>query len=249
MNVLIIEDEQPAAERLLAALEQTAENIEVQAVLTSVSESIQWLRKHEMPELIIMDIELSDGRSFRIFDEIKIDCPVIFSTAYDDYWQEAFEHNSIDYLLKPINPEKLAASLKKYDALKQHFASSFEQLKTWEQQPKGYKKRFLIKRGADYISLKTVDIAYCYAALKIVCLVDAQGTKYLLDKSLAELEKDLDPATFFRLNRKYIVNINAILKLKSLGKGKLLVELSPAAGEEVVVSAEQTGSFKDWMDA
>jgi DNA-binding LytR/AlgR family response regulator len=120
MKVLIIEDEQPAAARLLAALEQTGENIDVQAVLTSVTESIQWLRKHEMPELIIMDIELSDGRSFRIFDEIKIDCPVIFSTAYDDYWQEAFEHNSIDYLLKPINPEKLAASLKKYEALKQH---------------------------------------------------------------------------------------------------------------------------------
>ncbi|ULQ51644.1 LytR/AlgR family response regulator transcription factor [Flavihumibacter fluvii] len=249
MKILIIEDEQPAAARLIAALEQTSGNIDVQAVLSSVAESVNWLRNHEMPDLILMDIELTDGRSFRIFDEINIECPVIFSTAYDEYWQEAFEHNSIDYLLKPIKPEKLEAALKKYETLKLHFTGSFEQLKTWEQQPKGYKKRFLIKRGTDYISLKTTDIAYCYAAHKIVCLVDGQGSKYLLDKSLADLERDLDPAVFFRLNRKYLANINAILKLKSLGKGKLQVELSPPAGEEVVVSAEQTASFKDWMDA
>lgn len=249
MKILIIEDEAPAAERLITALEQAGENIVVQAVLSSVAESVEWMNKHEMPDLVIMDIELTDGRSFRIFDEVKIDCPVIFSTAYDDYWQEAFEHNSIDYLLKPIKPEKLSAALNKYQSLKQHFAASLEQLKTWDKQVKDYKKRLLIKRGVDFISLKTGDIAYCYAAHKVICLVDGKGSKYLLDKSLADLEKDLDPAQFFRLNRKYIANINAIVKLKSHGKGKLLVELSPPAGEEVVVSAEQTASFKEWMNA
>ena len=249
MKVLIIEDELPAAEKLVAAILSADPATEVTAVLSSVAESVDWLRQHAMPELIFMDIELTDGRSFRIFDEVKIDCPVIFATAYDEYWQEAFEYNSIDYLLKPVKPEKIVTALKKYKSLRQHFAGSYEQLKNWSQQPRDFKKRYLIKRGADYISIRTEEIAYCYAAHKIVCLVNAEGSRFLLDRSLADLEKDLDPAQFFRLNRKYIVNINAILKLKTFGKGKLLVELNPPTTEEVVVSAEQTASFKVWMDA
>jgi len=249
MKILIIEDEQPAVARLTAALESAAENIVVQGILGSVAGSVAWLQQHDAPDLIIMDIELSDGRSFQIFEQVKVDCPVIFCTAYDDYWQEAFEQNSIDYLLKPIRVEKLQQALKKYEALKQRFSASMAQLKNWDQQARGYKKRFLIKRGADYITLKTSDIAYCYAVHKVVCLIDTGGAKYLLDRSLADLEKELDPALFFRLNRKYLASINAIGKLKSQGKGKLMVELSPPPPEEVVVSAEQTASFKEWMDA
>ncbi|KIC96418.1 LytR/AlgR family response regulator transcription factor [Flavihumibacter solisilvae] len=249
MKILIIEDEAPAAAKLTTALEQAPVEIELLGITGSVRDSVQWLQQNQRPDLIFMDIELSDGQSFRIFEQVSIDCPVIFATAYDEYWQEAFECNSIDYLLKPIRQEKLEAALKKYESLKQHFAGALEQLRNWQQHPPSYKKRFLIKRGPDYVTLKTDDIAYCYAAHKLVCLIDGQGQRYLLDKSLSDLERELDPAHFFRLNRKYLANINAIRKLKGFGKGKLLVELHPAAPEEVIVSSEQTASFKDWMDA
>lgn len=249
MKILIIEDEQPAVAKLTAMLEQTAIPVELVATLGSVVEAVSWLRENPHPDLLLMDIELSDGQSFRIFEQVKITCPVIFCTAYDEYWQEAFEHNSIDYLLKPIRPEKLEAALSKYEHLKQHFSGSVEQLQQWRHQPAGYKKRWLIKRGADYISIKTSEIAWCYAAHKMACLVDRNGQRYLLDKSLADLEKGLDPAHFYRLNRKYITSINAIKKLKSVGKGRIQVELVPEAPEEVIVSSDQAAGFKEWMDA
>ena len=125
MKVIIIEDEVPAAEKLKSALVQCDENIQVIGILSNVEASIEWFERHSMPDLIFMDIELSDGVSFKIFDSVRISCPVIFTTAFDEYWQEAFEHNSIDYLLKPVRPEKLALSLKKFHDLKQHFAATF----------------------------------------------------------------------------------------------------------------------------
>ncbi len=249
MKILIIEDEKPAAQKLLSSLQGIDPKYQCLAMLESVQESVDWLRQHAHPELVFMDIELSDGQSFRIFEQVKIDCPVIFTTAFDEYWQEAFEHNSIDYLLKPVQPEKLAAALKKYESLRQHFAGALEQLRLWRQEAPGYKKRFLIKRGSDYITLRAEEIAYCYAAHKLVCLVDRQGQRYLLDKSLSDLEKELDPRDFFRLNRKYITHINAIHRLRSQGKGKLAVEFNPPAPEEVVVSSELSTRFKEWMDA
>lgn len=249
MKILLIEDEQPAADKLAAMLEQLPLPTSLVATLHSVGEAVSWLRSNPHPDLLLMDIELSDGQSFRIFEEVKIDAPVIFCTAYDEYWQEAFEHNSIDYLLKPLRPEKLELALLKYENLRQHFAGNYEQLQQWRKQPEGFKKRWLIKRGADFISLKTSDIAWCYAAHKIACLVDQAGQRYLLDKSLADLEKELDPAQFYRVNRKYITSINAIKKLKSMGKGRIMVELQPEPPEEVLVSSDQAAAFKDWMDA
>lgn len=249
MKVIIIEDEQPAAAKLLAALRETGIDYQCLAQLATVKDSVRWFRENPPPELVFMDIELSDGQSFGIFNEVSIGCPVIFTTAYHEYWQEAFEHNSIDYLLKPVKAEKLRTALNKYETLRLHFAGKMEQLKHWQQNPPEYKKRYLIKRGSDYISLRTDDIAYCYAAHKLVCLVDGTAQKYLLDKSLSDLEKELDPARFFRLNRKYMVNINAISRLRSVGKGKLQVDLNPPPAEEVLVSSELTLRFKDWMNA
>ncbi|KYP15767.1 LytTR family DNA-binding domain-containing protein [Flavihumibacter sp. CACIAM 22H1] len=249
MKILLIEDELPAAERLSASLLQLRENLRLLAILPTVKESIQWLKTHPHPDLIFMDIELTDGQSFLIFDEVKLDCPVIFCTAYDDYWQKAFEYNSIDYLLKPIAREKLLASLQKYEQLKAHFSHSFEQFQQFRKNPDQYKKRWLIKRGSDYIALKTEEIAFFYATHKMVCLVDTDGQKYLLDKSLSDIERELNPAQFFRLNRQFLAHINAIKKLKSIGKGKLSVELDPASPEEVLISAEHTAAFKEWLDA
>ncbi len=249
MKIVLIEDEVPAAERLTESLIEINQELKPVAVLTTVKESVAWLRSHGQPDLIFMDIELTDGQSFQIFDEIRLDCPVIFCTAYDEYWQKAFEHNSIDYLLKPVSREKLAAAIQKYEHLKLHFSQSFEQLQRFHKNPEGYKKRWLIKRGADYIALKTDEIAFFYASHKMVCLVDTAGQRYLLDKSLADIEKELNPVQFFRLNRQYLAQINAIKKLKTAGKGKLLVELSPPAPEEVWISADQTAAFKEWLDA
>ena len=216
------------------------------AELKSISEATKWFAHNPMPDLVFMDIELTDGLSFKIFDTVSITCPIIFTTAYDDYWQEAFEHNSIDYLLKPIKQQKLEAALSKYESLKKHFSQNLQQLLS-QKTGNGLKKRFLVKRGIDYISIKTEDIAYFYAAHKVVCLVDSKGNKYILDQSLADLEKQVDPSTFYRVNRKYLVHINAIRKIKSFPKSKIQLEIEPSVTEEIVISQENVTAFKEWM--
>lgn len=250
MKTIIIEDEKPAVEKLQKALTKCSSPVQVLAVLGSVRTACEWLRQHDMPELIFMDIDLTDGLSFKIFEEINIDCPIIFTTAYDEYWQEAFEHNSIDYLLKPIHQDKLEAALKKYEKLKQHF--NYRQLLTMtpgaQTSANEWKKRFLVKRGTDYISIKTEEIAYFYAAQKLVCLVDSKSQKFILDQSLADLEKQLDPAQFYRVNRKYLINLNAIRRIKTYPKSKLQLELQPAPSEDIIISQENAAAFKAWME-
>jgi DNA-binding LytR/AlgR family response regulator len=249
MKVIIIEDEKPSAEKLCDALSRYDEKIEVLAVLATVSSSVEWLRKHAVPSLVFMDIELTDGLSFKIFEQCTISCPVIFTTAYDEYWQEAFEYNGIDYLLKPLRQEKLETALNKYQRLKQYFAGNIQQM--LQQQQTGtqerLRKRFLVKRGTDYVTIRTEDIAYFHATHKLVCLVDHQNNKYILDKSLADLEKETDVSQFYRVNRKYLVNINAIKKIKLYPKSKLLLELIPPAGDEIIISQESVSAFKEWM--
>jgi two-component system, LytTR family, response regulator len=249
MKVVIIEDEKPAAEKLQKAIQHIDPSIEIAAVLNSIKASADWLEQNPMPDLLFMDIELGDGLSFKIFDQINISSPVIFCTAFDEYWQEAFEHSSIDYLLKPVKQEKLEAALKKYDKLKQHFAASFQQLQQWRQQPatSGYKKRFLVKRGTDYVSVKTEDIAYFYATHKLVCMVDSKAQKFILDQSLADIEKQLDPSQFYRVNRKYLVQLSAIKKIKTYPKSKLQLEVEPFTNEDIVISQENVSAFKEWM--
>ncbi len=249
MRAVIIEDEKPAAEKLIKAIQKTQSAIEVVAVLNSIKTSVDWLQENPMPDLLFMDIELSDGLSFKIFEKVNISSPVIFCTAFDEYWQEAFEHNSIDYLLKPVKQDKLETALNKYDKLKQHFASSFQHLMQWQQQPAGtgYKKRFLVKRGVDYITVRTEDIAYFYATHKLVCMVDNKNQKFILDQSLADIEKQLDPLQFYRVNRKYLVQLTAIKKIKTYPKSKLQLEIEPVVNEEVIVSQENVSAFKEWM--
>lgn len=248
MRTLIIEDEKPAADKLKKAIQKTGMGIEIIAQLDSVQSAIQWLRTQEQPELVFMDIELSDGLCFKIFETVSVPCPIIFTTAYDEYWQEAFELNSIDYLLKPVKQEKLEAALKKYDTLKQYFASNFQQLmQTKQSNLPAYKKRFLVKRGSDYISVKTEDIAYFYATHKLVCMVNKKAEKFILDISLSDIEKQIDPVTFYRINRKYLVNMSAIKRIKSYPKSKLEVEVEPSVNDEIIISQENVAAFKDWM--
>lgn len=249
MKVIIIEDEKPAAEKLKKGMEQAGVAITVEAVLASVQAATSWLQQHPMPDLIFMDIELTDGLSFKILENVNVTCPIIFTTAFDEYWQEAFEYNSIDYLLKPVKQEKLEASLQKFEKLKQFFTANLQQLQQWRQKtdPASYKKRFLVKRGMDYVTIRAEEVAYFYATHKLVCMVDARGQKFILDKSLADLEKETDPAQFHRLNRKFLVNIQAIRKIKAYAKGKLQVELDPPLQEEVFISQENVSAFKVWV--
>ncbi len=249
MKVIIIEDEKPAAEKLQKAILQTGKSIIIEQVLGSVQAATEWLQQHALPDLIFMDIELTDGLSFTILDNVSVTCPIIFTTAFDEYWQEAFEHNGIDYLLKPVKQDKLEAALQKFETLKQFFTANLQQLQLWRRQaePGTYKKRFLVKRGMDYVTIKTDEIAYFYATHKLVCMVDAKGQKFILDKSLSDLEKETDPAQFYRLNRKFLVSIQAIKKIKTFPKSKLLIEVDPPINEEIIVSQENVSAFKDWV--
>lgn len=249
MKVVIIEDEKPAAEKLQKAIIKADPQVEVAAVLNSIRESVEWLQRNPQPQLVFMDIELSDGLSFKILEQVSLNCPLVFTTAFDEYWQEAFEHNSIDYLLKPIRQEKLEAALKKYSSLKSHFAQNLQWLITERRSTEiaAYKKRFLVKRGSDYISIRTEDIAYFFATHKLVCLVDNRKQKFILDQSLADIEKQVDPAQFYRVNRKYLVSLNAIKKIRSYPKSKLLLEVEPLLEEEIIISQEGVSAFKEWM--
>jgi len=247
MRIIIIEDERPAAEKLQQAIMACNSSVQLLAVLGSVQQSVEWLQQNPHPDLIFMDIRLTDGVSFKIFDFVKINCPVIFTTAYDDYWQEAFEYNSIQYLLKPVNQEKLETAFKKLETMRQYFTADIQQLLQYHTGTEKFKKRFLVKRGNDYIAVKTEDIAYFYAVHKLICMVERSGQKFILDKSLSDLEKEIDPAVFYRANRKYLVNIAAIRKIKAYPKSKLQLEVAPIAEEEIIISQENVSAFKDWM--
>ena len=249
MKLIIIEDERPAAEKLMLSIKACSSTTELMAVLSSVQEAVAWFQNNSHPDLVFMDIQLTDGLSFKIFEHVKISCPVIFTTAYDDYWQQAFEYNSIDYLLKPVQQEKLEATFAKYENIKEYFSSHFTSLMQYHQNPAAekIKKRFLVKRGMDYVAVKVEDIAYFYAIHKLVCMMDRNGQKFILDKSLADIEKEVDPAVFYRANRKYLINIAAIKKIKSYPKSKLQLEVEPAMDEEIIISQENVSDFKSWV--
>jgi DNA-binding LytR/AlgR family response regulator len=248
MNILIIEDEEPASERIIQMIHKFDPSISVLTTLRSVKESLEWMAQHSAPELIIVDIQLNDGLSLEIFNQHPVASPLIFTTAFDEYLMKAFEFNSIDYLLKPIQKEKLFSALNKYLKLKQHFTgnliSLFEQLQSGKEQSTN---RIVVKKGTDFISLKTDEIAYFYTEHKIVFLIDKSGKRYIIDKPLSDLENELKMMEFFRVNRKYLVHINAVAKFKQYEKGKILIDLSPSIHEEVVVSQENATLFKRWI--
>lgn len=247
-NILIVEDEKPAMEKIIDMLQEIAPQSRIAGTAMSVAQAVQWLKTNPSPDLILMDISLTDGVSFDIFKQVDIHCPIIFTTAYDEYWQEAFAHNSIDYILKPVKKEKLAAALARYDKLKEHFKGNFQQLIQYQTaEETTYKTRFLVKRGNDLFSIRTDDIAYFYATEKLVCMIDAKGQRFVLDQSLTDLERQLDPLHFYRVNRKFIIQKKNILKAKAYSKSKLLLEVDPPIQEDIIISQEQVGGFKEWF--
>jgi two-component system, LytTR family, response regulator len=247
MKVIILEDEAPAAERLKKMLLATAYAVEVAAVLPTLSSAVAWLAANPLPDLIFMDIELGDGLSVDLVKRTRIDCPVIFVTAYDEYWQEAFEYNSLDYLLKPLKKERLEAALHKFNELKEYFAQRYRDLQAWREPGPKFRSGFFVRRGIEHVSIKTTEIAFFYATHKMVCLVRNDGSKFILDQSLADIEKQVDPVTFYRVNRKYLVHLQAVRRIHSLPKSKLVVEVAPAIKEEIIVSSENSAGFKKWL--
>lgn len=251
MNVIIIEDEKPSARRLQRMLESL--EMKTQVMLHSVEESIQWFQNNEHPDLIFLDIQLSDGLSFEIFEAIEIKSAVIFTTAYDEYALQAFKLNSIDYLLKPIDKEELNVAVKKYkERLPKNHAVTldFNEIKKLLVNPidREYKKRFSVKVGQHLKLINIDDIECFYSENKGTYLHTNEGRNYLLDTTLELLEDELEPQNFFRINRKFFVNINAIKDMVSYTNSRLQIKLNSYSDQDVIVARERVKDFKNWLE-
>lgn len=254
MNVLIVEDEIPAAEKLERYLQKYSADIQVLAVLRTISDTVDWLNKHqEKLDLIFMDIQLSDGLSFQIFQQVAVRKPVIFTTAYNEFALDAFKVNSIDYLLKPITFTDLTASLNKLSSLREQFMMKGEGVARIQEtlaadKYRTYKSRFMVKLGEHIRSITTDQVSVFYAEGRDVYLVTTQGKKFIIDYTLEALEEILDPALFFRPNRTFILNINAIRDVLVYTNSRLKIMLHNDLGKEIIASREKVGEFKEWFD-
>ncbi|WP_142783628.1 LytR/AlgR family response regulator transcription factor [Changchengzhania lutea] len=251
MHVIIIEDEKPSARRLQRMLQKL--DIEVSIMLHSVEESIVWFENNTHPDLIFLDIQLSDGLSFEIFESIDIKSAIIFTTAYDEYALKAFKLNSIDYLLKPIDDGDLAVAVKKYQERapqKQAVTLDFNDIKKLLVNPidRAYKKRFSVKIGQHLKLINIDDIECFYSENKGTYLYTGEGRNYLLDTTLELLENELEPQTFFRINRKFFVNINAIKDMVSYTNSRLQIKLKSYNEQDIIVARERVKDFKGWLE-
>lgn len=251
MKAIIIEDEKPAARRLQRLLSELEVN--VATMLHSVEESIEWFQGNEHPDLIFLDIQLSDGLSFEIFDVIEIKSAIIFTTAYDEYALQAFKLNSIDYLLKPIDDEELEKAVRQYRETrpeKEQVAVDFEDIKKLLVNPleREYKMRFTAKVG-QHIKIINADEVECfYSENKGTYAATSDGRNYLLDTTLENLENELSPKTFFRVSRKFYVNINHIKDIISYTNSRLQIKLNTFKEQDVIVSRERVKDFKLWLE-
>ncbi|NKI27201.1 response regulator transcription factor [Arenibacter sp. 6A1] len=250
MNVIIIEDEKPAARRLDRLLQKL--NLRVSTMLHSVEEAILWFHKNEHPDLIFLDIQLSDGLSFEIFEAIDIQSSIIFTTAYDEYALQAFKLNSIDYLLKPIDEEELEAAVKKFQFLypkRQSMTIDFEDIKKMLVNPleREYKKRFTVNVGKHMKIVNADEIECFYSENKGTYMATMEGRNYLMDLSLENLENELQPEMFFRVSRKFYINIKFIKDIIAYTNSRLKIKLKNYNGQEIIVSRERVKDFKLWL--
>lgn len=250
MKVLIIEDEKPAARRLSRMLAEL--DVAVSQMLHSVEESLEWFQQNEHPDLIFLDIQLSDGLSFEIFEAIDIKSAVIFTTAYDEYALQAFKLNSIDYLLKPIDDEELEAAVKKYKERipkKEKLSVDFDEIKKLLVNPieRTYKKRFTVKIGQHLKMIPVEEIECFYSENKGTYAATIDGRSYLLETTLEDLQNELQPEVFFRVSRKFFININAIKDIVSYTNSRLQLKLHQFNDFEIIVSRERVKEFKDWL--
>jgi DNA-binding LytR/AlgR family response regulator len=261
MNILIIEDEYPAAERLERMILKIAPSASILEKLDSVEASLLWLQSQPSPDLIFSDIQLSDGLSFQIFEAISPKAPIIFTTSYDEYAIKAFKVKSIDYLLKPIKASELQSAIEKYQELKNSFIKNSTSqhdfslrlealMDNLQQKPQqnAYKSRFLVKQQEELIPVSIAEIAYFFTTNELVCLVKKDGRQFLIEHTLEQLEILLHPSKFFRLNRQYIASVESIRKIHHYFNGKLKIDLQPESTAEVLISREKASVFKDWLE-
>jgi two-component system LytT family response regulator len=259
MNILIIEDEAIAADRIRQIVAQTVADAQIVGHCDSIEESVAFLNNQAMPDLILMDIELVDGQSFEIFEEVEVTCPVIFTTAYDEYALQAFSVHSIDYLLKPIQAEELQRSIAKFRKLQQMYGGAapaintqalLQELRKVAQQPAdGYnwRQHFLVRQGQRLLSIGVDDVAYFYSEGRVTFLKTGEGKFFALDQPLEEVEQQVDPKRFFRSSRKYLTERRSIQNIVAHFNGKYKLTLKPATTDDVFVSRDRAPEFRKWL--
>lgn len=252
MKILIIEDEPEAASRLSNLLRELKPGTTIIGSLDSVRGAVKWLTDNPSPDLVFMDIQLADGLSFEIFERVEIKAPVIFTTAYNEYALKAFKVNSIDYILKPLDKEEVAAAFRKYENLTGQSQSRDKMIESigtaMQMLTKRFKERFVIKVGEHLRSIDVNDIIYFYSQEKTTFAQGSDSRKHILDFTLDQLEGLLNPARFFRINRKYIVSVDSIRDMISHTNSRLKLLLKSSDDDDVIVARERVQEFKDWLD-
>lgn len=251
MNILIIEDEKPNANRLIKLLNEIRPNMVISAILASVEESVCYLSSHPHPDLIMMDIRLGDGLCFEIFSKVELHCPVIFTTAYDEYALRAFKIYSLAYLLKPIEKSELKEALDKYDHILQESNpnKALDQLVDYiKSKSVIYRTRFLLPYKDGYKTILVSSIEYIYSEHKVTHLVMDDGADVIVSFTMDELEDQLDPVCFFRANRQHMIFVNSITSIHNYFNGKLKVILKNKNSGEIIISKEKSALFKAWLD-
>ena len=251
MNIIIIEDEKPAARLLQRKLEKLRYTI--QTLLHSVEESISWFENNAHPDLIFLDIQLSDGLSFEIFDKIDIKSPIIFTTAYDEYALKAFKLNSIDYLLKPIDEDELKLAIEKFHnnwSSANPLTFNLDQIKGALKltEEKKFKKRYLVKIGQHLKMIPIGEICCFYSENRGTYFRTNDNRDYLLEQTLDQVEEEINPNLFFRINRKYIINMDAIKEMVSYSNSRIQIKLHKMEEDDLIVSREKVKKFKEWLD-
>ncbi|MBG9374835.1 response regulator transcription factor [Panacibacter sp. DH6] len=255
MKILIVEDEDLAVKKIQKTLAEVDDAAEVIGVTDSIQSTVNWLETHTAPDLILMDIELSDGQSFEIFSRTKVKSAVIFTTSYDEYALKAFKVNSIDYLLKPVQKEELSAALEKFKTMVGFKPADKSEIsmdalvKELQQklQPKEYRKRFLVKHGQKLVSIETDDIAYFFSDGRLNFFKTIDNRKFVVDYTMDELEDMLDPQRYFRISRSFYVSVESIEQIHDYFGNRLLLQLKPSIDKETIVSREKVTDFKKWM--
>lgn len=253
MRILILEDEPLVAESLIRVLQRLEPEAVIEGPVTNVRDARVKLSGGSLPDLILADIQLADGISLDVFTEGNIRCPIIFTTAYNEYAIRAFKVNSIDYLLKPIDKKELRAALDKYYLLQSKFANNqyIEQLGNLFgnfQNSKKYKERFTVNAGRNVVLVPAAEVV-CFCKEEVICLHHTEGRKFITDfRSLDEIEELLDPAQFFRANRQFIIRLDAIASMRSEETGKIIVKMNGSSCGEIVISKEKAAQFRKWVE-
>lgn len=248
MNIVIIEDEQLAAEKLERYLLKYNSDIKIITILSSISESVNWFNNNTNYDVVFMDVQLTDGLSFEVFNQTKINKPVIFATAFDEYAVDAFKVNSIDYVLKPITFTDISKAMNKLKSMQTIFNSESLNNVAEIVKQKKEKDRFLVRLGNHIHSIKTEEIALFYAEGRTVYLVTKENKKFIIDFKLEDVNNVLKPASFFRVNRSFIININAIKDVIVYSNSRLKITPIVNLEKEIIVSREKVNAFKTWLE-